>query len=1079
MSVDTVTRSFALRTICLTNILLILTFASSDATGNSSLPWNDGNTTVSYGHGVTGPPINSSLDDFNNDVDTGCKVSTVDIYLYNKVNKLLTVEKVSLVEYRLRLVNYTDDPLLTNTSYAYRLNKWSRITTSHGQTLLGLAFNYGVLSIMTLTLGTTSLDVALYDSPEGCFGTLSEQDKINTLLVPLTRDFKMQGGVTFVNEERVCHPVVLDRDGYANFKDRCYTRDPNTGKIVYDDGFYNVWLSLLYALLLIVKFVLLFFGPCLFLTAVLSMSKDNVPYVVKLKESLKKTIAICTHDFPASQELKDVAKRVIDLSSVKGFPKLREATKNLEPGKPHKVEFKQYDITVNYKRMLTENVVPVGLLENLFDAIFKCKIANVGPFQQCCRRNALSGCGCVKDKHLLWLKFWKYVANLAIILLIPFPYYIRLILFYVCEYSEVNFRKDVILRLGLKERYESSLVHYFTPTHPFFIAIYVIYFFTAIILGFLTKKNEGRLLKIIVGSFRDLETLNWTETMSMAVSNVIWPFKKFGFLGCLITIVYWPIAIPLTAIVCAIYSLPTIYLTIRMAFYSKTAIFERLRRRKKNKPYQVSIKVDQDMHKFETEALMEAHCNARTDASMEFEDFELNDIDIAQPKEHFKTLKDTISLASSIVKYHTVKKTRLLHYVLTAIVCIATLYAVVIILSEVIGCLVEIIVFTIMGIIVNASALLKYVMLVLMVFGYSCDCFNNMAKKYLKLNKALFGEVKGRIKDLSDVTSLPSFLQENRGFKSQELNEQAEYESPDDVAKKPKNHWMINDLVLFIDSEDMPRIPKQLFDEVCQIRVAGVPGPVFRGHIEAFEQFLKIVVFIIFVFIIVLTFGAVYQVSSTNQMLATMVGGFLPMVLKTFLSPPAPDIEIGTVSFKSKMDEVIKNFCQYWPIFDLEFHEIKQDPTADSGKGGTKDPVTESKVEDAVPGPTTIEITDEQGMTSASAADTFATSNFMRMTNEDVNENKMLLQPDAAVATSESGLPTYYDAVDGGSVSQKHVTMTEPSPAIELDILIIMPERFDDIWLDEWSDLSRRSSRMSISKENNQKKQTQDVEKII
>ena len=254
------------------------------------------------------------------------------------------------------------------------------------------------------------------------------------------------------------------------------------------------------------------------------------------------------------------------------------------------------------------------------------------------------------------------------------------------------------------------------------------------------------------------------------------------------------------------------------------------------------------MHKFETEALMEAHCNARTDASMEFEDFELNDIDIAQPKEHFKTFKDTISLASSIVKYHTVKKIRLLHYVLTAIVCIATLYAVVIILSEVIGCLVEIIVFTIMGIIVNAAALLKYVMLVLMVFGYSCDCFNNMAKKYLKLNKALFGEVKGRIKDLSDVTSLPSFLQENRGFKSQELNEQAEYEEADDVAKKPKNHWMINDLVLFIDSEDMPRIPKQLFDEVCQIRVAGVPGPVFRGHIEAFEQFLKIVVFIIFCF---------------------------------------------------------------------------------------------------------------------------------------------------------------------------------------------------------------------------------------
>jgi hypothetical protein len=227
-----------------------------------------------------------------------------------------------------------------------------------------------------------------------------------------------------------------------------------------------------------------------------------------------------------------------------------------------------------------------------------------------------------------------------------------------------------------------------------------------------------------------------------------------------------------------------------------------------------------------------------------------------------------------------------------------------------------------MGIIVNAGSLLKYVMMFLMIFVYCCDCFNNMAQKYLKMNKALFSEVKCRIKDLEKVTSLPSFLQENRGFKSQELNEQADYESPDDVAVRPARHWMINDLVLFVDSEDTPRIPRQLFDEVCQIRVAGVPGPVFRGHLEALRQLSKIVIFILFVFIIVLSFGAVYKVSSTNQMLATLVGGFLPMVLRMFLSPPAPDVELGTVSFKSKMDEVIKNFCQYWPMYDLPFELV-------------------------------------------------------------------------------------------------------------------------------------------------------------
>ena len=44
-----------------------------------------------------------------------------------------------------------------------------------------------------------------------------------------------------------------------------------------------------------------------------------------------------------------------------------------------------------------------------------------------------------------------------------------------------------------------------------------------------------------------------------------------------------------------------------------------------------------------------------------------------------------------------------------------------------------------------------------------------------------------------------------------------------------------------------------------------------------------------------------------------------------FLAPPRPEVELGTVSFKSKMDEVIKNFCQYWPIYDLPFDVVNDE----------------------------------------------------------------------------------------------------------------------------------------------------------
>jgi len=55
------------------------------------------------------------------------------------------------------------------------------------------------------------------------------------------------------------------------------------------------------------------------------------------------------------------------------------------------------------------------------------------------------------------------------------------------------------------------------------------------------------------------------------IGNVIWPFQKFGLGGCVVMFVYWPIALPLIGVICAFYYLPTIFLTVRMFFYSKRA----------------------------------------------------------------------------------------------------------------------------------------------------------------------------------------------------------------------------------------------------------------------------------------------------------------------------------------------------------------------------------------------------------------------------------------------------------------------------------------------------------------------------
>ena len=911
-------------------------------------------TTVSSEVGTDSLHFPSSLSGLNETTNVPeltqkpkCQLLPANQYLHEEVTDMIKSQRVTLLEYRLHFVNYSVDPLKINQSYSP--NRWSRVTTEQGQTLLSLAFNYGVLSMMTLTLGTALLDVDLLDSPKGCMGNASESEQLKSIQYLLMRDFGTDVSVVLVNQERICHEIMIDDCGYAKFIDRCYTIDRHTGDIRDHDTFKNVWIVTLYGILLSVKILLLFFGPVFFISAVKSMAKKRIPYVVKLKDKkhLSKSIVVERVGYAKLDETYPLAyKHVVDLTKMKGgFPRLKEALKTTPFSKVCHVNFKQYDISVDYGRTQMENKVSVGILQTICSMIFNLKIRNVGPFKECCHTNMLAGCG-----KYPWYKCGIKFAYVFLIFVIPLPYYIRLIIFYTHENVEVLARKQITASKNLREsfNYETTLLHYFTPTHPLFITIYVVYGVTAFLLALTSKKGRRvQLLKMIVNSFRDLETISCTKVIGMAVSNLLWPFQKYGILiGTIVSLFYWIVMIPLTLLIGMIYCCPTIYIIYRLIHYCRMAIFVRLRiREKPNKPYQVGKPKHQQktLNKFKVKTLLGKYTDTKHDETLSdnfINDIAKDEVDCEVPFEKKKTTFESSStMARGVIGYEKVDIWHCVRYVVVTLFCIGSLLGCVIILTEVIGCLVEIGVFTIMGIIVNASTLLKYVTLVVLLVVYCCDCFNNVEKKYLKLNKALFGEITKRInKELEEVTGQLANFQENRGFKAQQLDEQNFYEEPDTICVKPRNHWEINDLVLFVDSQDTPRIPKKLFDEICKIEVAGVPGPVYRGQLEAIKQLAKIVFFIWLVFVIVMTFGAIYNVSSTNQMLATMAGGFLPMILKSFLYPPSPDVEIGTVSFKCRMDEIIKNYKQVWPIHDLPFELVPEDG-ADVPDSSTTAPV--------------------------------------------------------------------------------------------------------------------------------------------
>lgn len=683
-------------------------------------------------------------------------------------------------------------------------------------------------------------------------------------------------------------------------------------------------------------------------------------------------------------------KRLLDLSSSKGYRILRKCLKqnNVVRGKPTRVRFTEYHINVDNRRTQEQNEIQVGFFYSLFNAIFRCEVRFLDPFRECCGRKVFPS----NSFTITWSKLCKIFAKILLIFLLPTPFYLRLVIFYVFEIDELDRRKRAVKAGGLKESLGSSLMHYLTPTHGVFICMYILYIATAVVLAFMSQKGRDlRIKNVIVNSFRELKSQNFTATLSMIASNVVWPLKNFGALGFCVGIVYWPVAIVGSLLVGAVYLLPTLYLTLRMAIHSKLAAVNMIRQSKSSK-YRVHSERDVSVRRYTTEELL--RCKGKNLWKDSETDISLGSLDMRSPV-------PTKSMSSP----KNVSLPRITKYTLCALLSILTMYAVVIILSEVIVCLVDVVVFTVMGCIVNASDfLVQYVMLIIMFVVYCNGSFNDVQVKYLWINRVLFKEIKYRIKDLDKVTRHPVFLRENHAFKLFSLGD---YEATDDFADKPANHWVINNLCMFIDSNSTLRIPIQLFNEVMQIRVTGVPGPVYRGHIEALKHLSKIIIFVLFVFILVMSFGSIHKISTTNQTMATVVVGFLPRILKTFRPPQQPEMEVETVGFQALIDEILNNFCQYWPIYDLPF-EVATDKDDDSFVDIIDD---------------TVEVQKTKTLTEESKLD-------------EAEENRHLLNTDMV-----------HDDKDGASelpLSSQLIQMHETLDEEDVDIAIILPKWPED-----------------------------------
>jgi len=155
-------------------------------------------------------------------------------------------------------------------------------------------------------------------------------------------------------------------------------------------------------------------------------------------------------------------------------------------------------------------------------------------------------------------------------------------------------------------------------------------------------------------------------------------------------------------------------------------------------------------------------------------------------------------------------------------------------------------------------------------------------------------------------------------------------------------------------------------------------------------------------------------------MLAALAGGSLPMIMRSFMEPEKPDIEIGTVSFKSKLDEIIKNFVQLWPLYDFPFDVLKSLPENEAEQEERADK----------------EHDQERNKKQENIIVT------VPRVNEETKLETQSINGGASVSTTAA------------KVCFLGMIEVDNSAGPKVDWVVHLPETYDDFWLDEWSDLA-------------------------
>nr|KAG5705591.1 hypothetical protein BaRGS_034789 [Batillaria attramentaria] len=649
------------------------------------------------------------------------------------------------------------------------------------------------------------------------------------------------------------------------------------GNVICKDIQYDVWIEVLMAFIVITKILVVLYSPSFLPGSLYRLKYVATEYIYHIPETAPfKRIRMVVTQFPGTY---GNDQKIVRLSEIKGMEYFKTMVDtNMHLDKLYDVTMDRVRLSVKSRRLLGENYVPVGLLKMIYNNLFRCRIRRLDPLKTCCETNILGKLN-PGLKLMKWYQCCRVFAHLVFLIILILPWILRIIFFFVFEDEDVAEKRRVAGDLGLSVYFQGNFTLYLTPVHGLFVFIYLIFIVDSVVYNVISKAMKEKFKLVLRKCLRDMRERSRIAVCAWGTRMMVVPFQMFGVVGILLFLPYLIIILPLGIPVVAFYLFPAVNLSFRLIIHLFLFMC----------PAKVVDRWEEFSERF----------------SKLREHLDLNQITAEETFERGRRLgRSDIALQIAVI-----------------LMCLVSFWSVTFLLMEVVSFFVEMGVYTLMGIIVNAGSTLQYITVISLTALYGRAVFNEVNNTYLAYHKQIHDMLLAMKRDeIKMIARNEALDQENTALRVQgDLATPAEEPDLRLIVKAGVPQWRTSSMLMFLDRKDTPYTPEKFFYDSIVLSYCGAPGPLYLSFIAAFWSFGRILLFLFFVFIVVMAFGDAYSVSSTNQLLATVAGGFIPFLFRYVFSSGAGSVSLHTdsIQFKTQFHQAINRYVQSWPIFDI------------------------------------------------------------------------------------------------------------------------------------------------------------------